>query len=227
MASLVQRACLSNINPERVPVLRLTGLWWRQTDPKYDALDLPLEAKSGGRCHRKGQQPLLYASSSCSAAWGELFRHVLSEVSPFEVIRRMSALEVVDLPTVDFDDPMIRALFGVSERMLMSNNYAVCRRLADLLRERTDLFGGFVLPSAAVAGEQTLIVFDEWMPSHLDVLDWTTTTAPKRLLRLFDSIVPTLSQGLQHDRRRISRELRCEIRLAAERDLERIRGCRR
>jgi hypothetical protein len=132
---------------ENVPVLAASGLWSRQTDPKFDALDLPHLAKSGGRCHRKGQQPRLYASSSSNAAWGELFRHTIPEVSPFDVIRIMSTLRVGKLPVVDFSDPVMRELFNVTENELTSNNYAICRRLADLLRTRT-------LRSRSVASSQ-------------------------------------------------------------------------
>jgi hypothetical protein len=171
MADRSKRAWVLSVAPDEVPVVPLIGQWWRQTDPTYDALDLPPLARTAGRCHRKAEPAVLYASSSNNAAWGELFRHVHAEVSPFEVMRTMSALNVTDLPVVDFDDPMIRALFEVSERQLTSNNYAPCRRIMDLLRLGSDRFGGCVLPSAAVPGEQTLVVFKNWISDHLGVLD--------------------------------------------------------
>jgi RES domain len=170
MAGAAQPTWALDVPPEAVPIVELRGPWWRQTDPKYDALALPPVARTGGRCHRKNEEPLVYASSSSNAAWGELFRHVYSGVSPFEVIRTMSELEVVGLPVVDFDDPVSRALFDVSERMLTSNSYVRCRQLADALRTRRDRFGGLILPSAAVAGEQTLVVFKEWISGRLRVV---------------------------------------------------------
>lgn len=207
----------------QVPILRLSGRWWRQTDPKYDALDLPHRAGAGGRCHRKGQQPRLYASSSSNASWGELFRHTIPEISPFEVIRTMSTLEVSDLPVVNFDDPLTRELFNVTEAELTSNSYAICRRLADLLRQRPDLFGGMILPSAAIPGEQTLVVFAEWIPGHLRVIRRGTTTAPIRLLRLFEAIISTLTGRLQQEALPLAREIRKEAEEAAKREFERLR----
>lgn len=213
----------ADIRLDQVPTLRVSGRWWRQTDPKYDALSLPHRAGSSGRCHRKGKQPRLYASSTSNAAWGELFRHTLPELSPFEVIRTMSAIEVSGLPVVNFDDALTRELFNVTEAELVSNNYAICRRLADLLRERPDLFGGMILPSAAIPGEQTLVVFQEWIPQHLRVSRRQTTTAPIRLLRLFEAIISTLSKRLRHETMPLADQIRREVEEIARRQIERLR----
>ena len=73
----------------------------------------------------------------------------------------MSELRVAGLPVVDFLEPETRAMFGVTERALISNNVGTARKLTDLLRERPDRVGGLILPSAAVPGEETLVVFRE------------------------------------------------------------------
>lgn len=213
----------ADVKLDQVPIVPLSGRWWRQTDPKYDAMDLPHRAKSAGRCHRKGQQPRLYASSSSNGAWAELFRHTFPEISPFEVIRTMSTLQILGLPVVNFDDPLTRELFNVTEAELTSNNYAICRRLADLLRQRPDLFGGMILPSAAIPGEQTLVVFKEWIPDHVRVVRRRTTTAPIRLLRLFEAVISTLTSRLRREALPFVRAVRKEIEAASKRQLEQFR----
>jgi len=223
MAKTAQEVRLPpDIPLDEVPVLVENRRWWRQTDPKYDALDLPHRARSGGRCHRKGHPPRLYASSSSNGAWGELFRHA-SEVSPFEVIRKMSTIQVSKLPVVNFDDALIRELFNVTEKELTSNSYVICRRLADLLRTRPDLFGGMILPSAAIPGEQTLVVFSEWVPGHLRVLRRSTSTVPIRLLRLFEAVAQNLSRRMRQETVPVTRAVRQEVDAAAKHELERIR----
>lgn len=152
-----------------VPLRGATGRWWRQTSPRYGALDLLERARQGGRCHRRYEPSPCYTSSTETTAWGELFRHVYEEVSPFEMRRRMSEIEVRHLPVVDFEDPDVRDMFSVTERSLVSNNYAACRKIADLLRQRPDRFGGMILPSAAVPGERTLVVFRDRVPDKADV----------------------------------------------------------
>jgi hypothetical protein len=212
------------VDLEDIPVCVESGPWWRQTDPKYDALSLPHLAGSGGRCHRKGQQPRCYASSTENVAWGELFRHSYGEVSPYEMRRAMSQIQVTELPVVDFEDPLVRALFNVPDRALVSNDYAACRKVADLLRQRPDLFGGMILPSAAVPGERTLVVFSEWIADHVTVVErWEPCTASTRLLPLFRSIADTLpSRTLRKAARAFVRELEHEIAANAKRDVVRL-----
>jgi RES domain-containing protein len=224
MATAAQRVRLPrDLTHDDIPVVDLKGRWYRQTAQRFDALSLPHRAMSSGRCHCKGQQPRLYASSTEAAAWGEIIRHLQPEVSPMEVIRAMSSIEVTNLPVVDFTDPLVREMFSVSESTLTSNDYAPCRKIADMLRQRPDLFGGLILPSAAIPGERTLVVFQEWIPGCLQVVARSTKTAPARLLRLFETIVDTLTRDLQRDARRALRRTRREIEAAARNELDRIR----
>jgi RES domain-containing protein len=204
-----------------VPVRQENGRWWRQTAPRYTAVELPHCAKSGGRCHRRHQQPRLYASSTETAAWGELFRHLYGEVSPFEMRRNMSEIEITELPVVDLEDPYVRALFSVSEASLVSNSYAACRKITDLLRKRPDRFGGMILPSAAVPGERTLVVFAEWIPDHVNVIDADTDATPIRLLPLFRAVAETLPRPLRRLARAFIRDLERQVIARAERELQR------
>jgi len=194
-----------------VPVRGATGRWWRQTSPRYGALDLLDRARQGGRCHRKYEPSPCYTSSTETTAWAELFRHVYGEVSPFEMRRRMSEIEVTHLPVVDFEDPDVRDMFSVSERSLVSNNYAACRKLADLLRQRPDRFGGMILPSAAVPGERTLVVFRDRVPDHLTVVKEEVGTTPTRLLPLFRRVAETLPKPLRSVAKFFIRQLEREL----------------
>ena len=138
--------------------------------------------------------------------------------------RTMSEIQVTHLPVVDFEDPLVRALFNVRDAALTSNDYAACRKLADLLRKRPDLFGGMILPSAAVPGERTLVVFSEWIPGHLKVVDRYTISPPIRLLPLFRSIAETLPRPLRTIARRFIRDLERGIAAEAKQDLIRLMG---
>jgi len=201
----------AGIDLEQVPVVTLEGRWWRQTAPRYDALSLPHRANRGGRCHRGGKEARLYASSTRNTAWAELFRHTSPEVSPFEVKRRMSELHVAGLPVVDFLESENRARFGVSERALVSNNVGSCRKLTDLLRQRPDRFGGLILPAAAIPGEETLVIFREWIGPHVSVEASRISTPPLRLLRLLESVIETLPPSARAPARRVLLEIRREL----------------
>ena len=192
-------------------MVTLEGQWWRQTAPRYEALSLPHRAKRGGRCHRRGKEARLYASSTRNTAWGELFRHTSPEVSPFEVKRRMSGLRVTGLPVVDFLDPETRALFDVSERALISNNTGFSRKITDRLRQRPDRFGGLILPSAASPGEETLVVFREWIGPHVFVEASHISTPPLRLLRLLESVIESLPPSARTPARQTLLEVRREL----------------
>jgi RES domain-containing protein len=202
-----------------VPVRAAKGRWWRQTSPRYGALAVLERARQGGRCHRKHEPSPCYASSTETTAWGELFRHVYEEVSPFEMRRRMSEIEVTHLPVVDFEDPYVRTMFSVSERSLVSNNYAACRKIADLLRQRPDRFGGMILPSAAVPGERTLVVFRDRVPDHLAVVKETVGTTPTRLLPLFRRIAETLPRPIRSVAKFFIRQIERELSARAKKEL--------
>jgi len=123
----------------------------------------------------------------------------------------MSEIEVTHLPVVDFEDPDVRDMFSVSERSLVSNNYAACRKLADLLRQRPDRFGGMILPSAAVPGERTLVVFRDRVPDHLTVVKEEVGTTPTRLLPLFRRVAETLPKPLRSVAKFFIRQLEREL----------------
>jgi RES domain-containing protein len=195
------------LDPASLPVRTISGEFFRHTAPSRDARDVPRQALAAGRYHRKREEPPLYASSHERAAWGELFRHSEPEISPFEVRRRMTRLRVTDLPILDLTDPEIRRLLGVTEKNLVSNRYANCRRIADLARRAPRRFGGILAPSAADPEAATLVVFLEWVEPKVEVIDYSVRTPPMHLLALFQRVIETLPPRVQDPLRALADEL--------------------
>jgi RES domain-containing protein len=184
--------------PNDLPVRTVSGIFFRQTSPKYLATDLPPKAFGEGRNHQDGREPPLYASSSKDASWGELFRHHLDpDLSPFEVRRRMSTLQVRELPVLDLTDPAVREQLEVTEADLISNDDTICQAITETVRRNPGRFGGILEPSAAIDGEQTLVVFQERFDEHVEVLEDPIMTPPIRLFGLFELIIDTLPAPLR------------------------------
>lgn len=198
----------------RLPVTTVAGEFFRHTAPRQLALDIPLRATATGRYHRKRQEPRLYASSTRDAAWAELFRHTEPEISPFEVRRRMSVLSVRDLPVLDLTDASTREQLGVTSRNLTSNRHSDCRRLADLARQAPARFGGILAPSAVDPNAHTLVVFREWIPTHVKVLRHRVTRPPQRLFGVLERVIETLPPAAQDMAKMMLEDLRRQLRRA-------------
>src|SRR3954451_13935974 len=138
-------AKLKALCPNDFPVRTISGVFFRQTSPKYRATDLPAKAKGEGRNHEDGREPPMYASSTMDASWGELFRHHLDpDFSPFEVRRRMSTLQVTDLEVLDLTDVDVRMQLGVTEAELTANDYAITQAITEMVRRNPGRFGGIL-----------------------------------------------------------------------------------
>jgi RES domain-containing protein len=204
---------LAAIDPNTLPVRSISGTFFRQTGPRYRATDLPSTAESDGRNHRESREPPMYASSSEDASWGELFRHHLDfDLSPFEVRRRMSMLRVQNLPVLDLTEPDVRAELGVTEAELTSNDYTTCQAITELVRRAPVRFGGVLQPSAAIRGQQTLVVFRERLGSHVEILAEPIMAPPIRLFGLFELIIDTLPARLRAPLRRLAATIERELR---------------
>jgi RES domain-containing protein len=156
------------------------------------------------------QEPRLYASSTVDGMWGELFRHVEPEISPFEVRRRQSELRVTNLPVLDLTDPDVRALFNVTRSNLVGNRYADCRAIADIVRLAPVRFGGILAPSAVGVNAKTLVVFREWVSPAVTVVHERIRTPPMRLFGLWERLIETLPPRSQDAARATLRRLRRE-----------------
>lgn len=199
---------------DSLPIRVISGNFARHSKPTSDALSLLKVAPAEGRYHNEGAQPPLYASSTEDVAWGELFRHFSDggavEISPFEIKRRMSTLEVLDLPVLDLTDELVREQLGVSEDELIGNQYGVCQAIAELLGTRLDLFGGILAPSAVIPSEQTLVVFQERIRGHVSVRHTRTARPPRRLFGLFELVIDTLPAALQSPLRELAGQIKQE-----------------
>lgn len=125
-------------------------------------LAFPSPATYGARYHREGTQGAWYASSHERAAWAELFRHQQStELSPFEIRRRVGRVRVEGLAVLDLTAPDVRDRIGVTDDELTSDDLSLCQAIGDRAREAR--FEGILAPSAALPDELTLAVFPRGM----------------------------------------------------------------
>ncbi len=125
----------------------------------------------------------------------------------------MSKLEVRDLPVLDLTDELVREQLRISEDELVSNNYVACQEIAETLGARPEHFGGILAPSAAIRGEQTLVVFQVWIldrVGHVCVTDTRVASAPRRLFGLFELVIDTLPAALQSPLRRLAGQIKQE-----------------
>jgi RES domain-containing protein len=198
-------------DPNGLPVRTVAGTFFRQTAPKYLATDLPARADGEGRNHEDGREPPMYGSSSEDASWGEMFRHHLDpDLSPFEIRRRMSTLAITDLPVLDLTDADVRAQLKVTEEDLTANDYAVCQAITAMARRTPGRFGGILQPSAAIHSEQTLVVFQERLDDHVEILEDPIMTPPTRLFDLFQLIIDTLPVPLRGPLRKLAAAIQRE-----------------
>lgn len=126
-----------------------------------------------------------------------MLRHFLDGgVSPFEVLRRVGAIEVSELNVLDLCDPTIRDQLGVSEADLTDDDYALCQALADKAGQQ---FEGLLAPSAALPGHRTLVIFPDGM-AKVSVASSRVRQPPPRLANLIGDIrlhrdVPSAVRG--------------------------------
>src|SRR3954468_22398099 len=119
MSPGMSRSKIANLRalcPNDLPVRMSSGVFFRQTSPKYRATDLPAKANGEGRNHEDGREPPMYTSSTMDASWGQLFRHHTQvDVPTCEIHKPISALAMADLPVLDLTDEDVRAQLGVTE----------------------------------------------------------------------------------------------------------------
>jgi hypothetical protein len=207
----------ADFEPSSLPVHVISTTVWRQSAVGFPPLSLPPRAATRGRFHRRGQAPPLYASSTRDAAWGELFRHVPSGLSPFEIRRRMARVRVTNLPVLDLTDPHTLALLGIPRQELVGDRYKLTQQIASLARRRLERFGGILAPSAADPSATTLVIFPEWLARAAVVERHRVSKAPVRLVELFEQVIGTLVLSAQDEAMATLREIRSELRRARRR----------
>ena len=65
------------------------------------------------------------------------------------------------------------------------------------MRRSPGRFGGVLEPSAAIPGEATLVVFQERLDDHVEILAEPIMTPPIRLFGVFELIIDTLPAPLR------------------------------
>jgi RES domain-containing protein len=135
-----------------------SGRVWRQCAPTRGLLDVASPAAGPGRYHRVGDPGAWYASTTERGAWAELFRHHTgTDLSPFEIRRRIGRARVESLRVLDLTDPQVREALVLTEADLTADDLTRCQALGDAARAAG--FQGILAPSAALAGEIILAVF--------------------------------------------------------------------
>jgi RES domain-containing protein len=174
-----------------------SGRVWRQCAPTRRLLDLASPAAGPGRYHRAGDDGAWYASMTEHGAWAELFRHHTStELSPFEVRRRIGRARVENLRVLDLTDPRVRETLGVTDDDLIGDDLTRCQALGEAARAAG--FEGVLAPSAALAGEVILVVFPSGTPKLTEEQS-RVQRAPARL-RTLESRIRRLGRAIPPDR---------------------------
>jgi RES domain-containing protein len=171
--------------PSGLPTRTLHGRFWHQGPPRFPTLAVADPAVTSGRFHTVGMAGVWYASDQQQAAWAELFRHTLgSGIDPFEIRRRIGAVQVAGLEVLDLTDRGVRDRLGVSEADLIGDDYRRSRQIAE---DVAGMVGGILSRSAALPGRRTLAVFPAGM-ARLSEESTRVASAPPRLAGLAPSI---------------------------------------
>ena len=155
------------LTAERVgsaPRRSLSGRFWHQGPTRYPLGSFADPASTDGRYHRRGGPGVWYASDREQAAWAELFRHFTDDgVGPFEVRRRVGAVDVAGFQVLDLTDERVRSSLGLLLEDLVGDEYSISQELAEAAAKAG--FAGILAPSAAMVGRRMLVVFSTGMPS--------------------------------------------------------------
>jgi RES domain-containing protein len=135
---------------------------WETTAWRIAAWDTPLwiaGSRRAGRYNRAGDPPTQYLCLHPWGPWAELLRWSdrRTREEAAELSTRLWSVRLT-LPAaprrITFDDA---AGMGIDAADLVSDDHTVCQELADEARSRGD--SSVVVPSAALAGTENLVVF--------------------------------------------------------------------
>ena len=108
-----------------------------------------------------------------------------------------------------------RNLFAVAEQLAArarsSNDDTTCQAITELVRRVPGRFGGVLQPAAAIHGQHMLVVFQERLGVHIDLLAEPIMTPPIRLFGLFELIIDTLPAGLRGPLRTLAATIQREL----------------
>jgi len=160
-------------SPKVWPVGRLfEGTVWHAAPPNRPFIVVPAIATTDGRCHRRGGAGAWYGCDVAAAIPREVERHFLSDgVDPANIVRQIGTVHA-HLVVLDLTDQRNCSMLGVRVEDLTAEDWTYCQRLADITRDRD--YNGIVLPSGALPGAKTIVVFSTGMIG-LEV-SWVTVT---------------------------------------------------
>lgn len=146
------------------PRVRARGTYYRQVEPPYPPLWHPGPASDPARqpparWHSAGQLAQ-YLSSDADGAWAELVRyeHIRTDADRFSEPRRLYACAIDEHDLADLSDFDLVLGLGLDPELLVDDDHARTRILADDLRSAS--FRGVLAPSAALPGVINLTLFD-------------------------------------------------------------------
>ena len=123
--------------------------------PGRPPIDPPARAPHAARWHRAGEPAPWYAAGTREAMWAELRRHLPLGVDLREVFRLVVTAEV-SARVLDLTGDAARRAVGVTLADLTGEDWKPCQELAALAAAHG--YDGVLGPSAALAGDTTLVV---------------------------------------------------------------------
>lgn len=142
------------------------GRVWRHIPKGGHVLNMYHVLHAEGRFNRPGQYGALYTSLSVEGARAEHAKWIdLAAGRRIDPPRDLVAVDLAVRPVVNLSDPTVRRELGVTAGVITSDrpqDREICRRIADLVRS----LGVWAIrhPSAALEGEQNLVIYPEVTP---------------------------------------------------------------
>lgn len=137
--------------------LELSGVFYR-----YANYDTPFWARPNtqpGRWHSPGSPPMQYLSSSSDAAWAELIRaENLRDERAVSLVRMpMWRARIREARIVDCGTPASARAAGIDPDALIDDDHSACQEVGRVLRKAG--VRGVIAPSAALPGQQVIVLF--------------------------------------------------------------------
>jgi hypothetical protein len=130
---------------------------WHHGPPKLPVCGISVTATTTARCHREGEPGVWYGTDQYDALFAELQRHLLEEVDPQFILRRV-ALLTIRVPSVDLTDDRTLRSMRLTRESLVSDDWSLTQSVA--AASRTAGVPALVMPSAALFGARNLVILD-------------------------------------------------------------------
>jgi RES domain-containing protein len=172
-----QHAALASL-----PLRRITGVFYRQTRPKRQALELAATAPHEARWHYRGDPWPAYAGDSPLSVMLEQPRHFefASGDEPVLAIRRLSELHVEDLATIDLANALaLDQLKLAVDDVRGDGTEDLCRAIASATWQHHPDAHAMLVPSTPAPGRTVLVI----RPAGFDHIEVGATSLVQLNLR--------------------------------------------